>query len=105
MAHIVRISISSIDLQRKRQLVAVMLLASILFAFACLCQPALAQTTSATLTGTVLDASGAVVANAKVTLRNEASGDLRSTVSNGEGYFTFAAVPPATYSVTVEKEG
>ncbi|MCU1316059.1 MAG: hypothetical protein JWN63_1381, partial [Candidatus Acidoferrum typicum] len=40
-----------------------------------------------------------------VTLKNEASGDLRSTVSNGEGYFTFAAVPPGMYSLSVTKDG
>ncbi|HXY01815.1 MAG TPA: carboxypeptidase-like regulatory domain-containing protein [Candidatus Limnocylindrales bacterium] len=67
--------------------------------------PAPAQTTSATLIGTVFDASGAVVADATVTLKNEASGDTRDTVSNGDGYFTFAAVPPATYTLTVEKAG
>ncbi|HKV61350.1 MAG TPA: carboxypeptidase-like regulatory domain-containing protein [Candidatus Acidoferrum sp.] len=85
---------------------AAMLLAAVLAALVLPIQPSvLAQTTSATLTGTVFDASGAVVANATVTLKNEASGDLRATVSNGEGYFTFAAVPPGSYSVSVEKEG
>jgi len=83
-----------------------MLLAAILVILVLPFQPAaLAQTTTATLTGTVFDASGAVVADAAVSLKNQASGDLRTTTSNGEGYFTFAAVPPATYSVTVEKEG
>lgn len=84
---------------------AASILGAALFVFAFLGQPpALAQTTSSTLTGTVFDASGAVVPGATVTLKNEASGDTRSTTTNGEGYFTFAAVPPATYSVTVEKE-
>lgn len=77
-----------------------------MFALAFLVQPvALAQTTTAALTGIVLDVSGASVAGATVTLKNVASGDLRSTVSNAEGYFTFASVPPATYSLTVEKSG
>jgi hypothetical protein len=85
---------------------AVAILAAVLITFALPFQPAaLAQTTSATLTGTVFDASGAVVANATVTLKNDASGDARTTASNAEGYFTFAAVPPATYSVFVEKDG
>ncbi|HKW63192.1 MAG TPA: carboxypeptidase-like regulatory domain-containing protein [Candidatus Acidoferrum sp.] len=98
-------SISNIDFLRRNPIVAVSVLAAMLFVFALLGQPpALAQTTSATLTGTVFDASGAVVPDATVTLKNEASGDTRSTKSNGEGYFTFASVPPATYSVTVEKE-
>jgi hypothetical protein len=96
----------NIDFLCKVRVVTVVLLAVVLAALVLPIQPpALAQTTSATLTGTVFDASGAVVGNATVSLKNEASGDLRSTVSNGEGYFTFAAVPPGTYSVTVEKDG
>ncbi len=54
---------------------------------------ALAQV-GATLSGTVTDATGAVVPKANVTMKNEVSGDLRRTVSNNEGYFTFSAVPP-----------
>jgi hypothetical protein len=85
---------------------AVAVFAAILLTFVLPFLPvALAQTTSATLTGTVFDASGAVVANANVTLKNDASGDVRTTVSNADGYFTFAAVPPATYSVFVERDG
>src|SRR5690242_16088017 len=68
-------------------------------------QPLSAQVTNATLTGTVFDSSGAVVADATVTLKNEASGDVHDTVSNGDGFFTFAAVPPATYTISVEKAG
>jgi len=59
----------------------------------------------ATLTGIVSDPSGAVVANAKVTLRDAVSGSLRDTVTNGEGYFTFASVPVGMYSLTVEAQG
>ena len=66
---------------------------------------AAAQQTSATLSGTVMDMSGGAVADASVTLTNEASGDKRNTMSNSEGYFTFAAVPPAAYTVRVEKAG
>jgi hypothetical protein len=84
---------------------ALMLLAAFLFIFALSFQPsALAQTTTATLTGTVFDVSGAVVPGATVTLKSDTSGDLRDTVSNSEGYFSFAAVPPGTYTITVEKE-
>jgi hypothetical protein len=64
-----------------------------------------AQTTSATLTGTVFDSSGAVVPKAQVSLRNEASGDERRTVSNSDGYFTFAATPPGSYTIRVEMSG
>jgi hypothetical protein len=106
MAPIVRLSVRNIDFPREVSVAAVLLVAAVVVALALPFQPlALAQTTSATLTGTVFDASGAVVGNATVSLKNEASGDLRATTSNGDGYFTFAAVPPGTYSVTVEKDG
>src|SRR5437588_2345998 len=106
MTPIMRRSTCNIEFLREGPVVAVMLLAAILVTLVSPFQPsALAQTTTATLTGTVFDASGAVVVDAAVSLKNQASGDLRTTASNGEGYFTFAAVPPATYSVTVEKEG
>ena len=98
--------VRNIDFLERLRSVAFFLLAAILLPLVLPFQPpALAQQTSATLTGTVQDASGAVVADAAVTLKNEASGDLRSTVSNGDGYFTFAAVPPGAYTVSVEKAG
>src|SRR6266699_339298 len=106
MTPIVRRSTCNIDFLREGRVMAVLFLAAVLVILVSLFQPAaLAQTTTATLTGTVFDASGAVVADAAVSLKNQASGDLRTTTSNGEGYFTFAAVPPGTYSVTVEKDG
>ncbi len=66
---------------------------------------AFAQNTSGSLTGTVVDQSGAVVVGADITLTNEASRDVRRTKSNADGYFTFAAVPPSTYSVSIETPG
>ena len=54
-----------------------------------------------TLTGTVTDPSGAVVPKAKVTLRNEGTGENRATVSNDAGYFSFASITPGTYTVKV----
>jgi Carboxypeptidase regulatory-like domain len=68
-------------------------------------QAARAQTSSATLDGTVFDVSGAIVPGATVTLRNQASGDERGAVSNGAGFFSFAAVPPGNYSLAVERQG
>jgi hypothetical protein len=66
---------------------------------------AFAQNTSGSLTGTVVDSSGAVVVGADVALTNEASRDVRRTKSNSDGYFVFAAVPPSTYSVSIETAG
>jgi len=64
-----------------------------------------AQSSSGSLDGTVLDATGAIVPGANVTLKNQSSGDERQAVSNGAGFFSFAAVPPGTYTVKVERQG
>ena len=56
----------------------------------------------ATLTGVVSDPAGAVVSNAKVVLRNAESGDERNTVTDSQGYYTFASVPVGTYDLSVE---
>ncbi|HUO28699.1 MAG TPA: carboxypeptidase-like regulatory domain-containing protein [Bryobacteraceae bacterium] len=66
-----------------------------------------AQLTSATLTGVVSDPSGAVVPQAKVRLVNEKTGDARETVTNNDGYYTFAgmAVGDLTYKLIVEAKG
>jgi hypothetical protein len=58
------------------------------------------------LTGSVRDATGAVVPGAKVTLSNEAKGIKRSLESNDAGAFNAPALPPSNgYSLTVSKEG
>jgi hypothetical protein len=64
-----------------------------------------AQSSAASLDGIVLDTSGALVPGAAVILRNQASGDERTAVSNAEGFFNFAAIPPATYTVRVSRQG
>ncbi|HEX4166775.1 MAG TPA: carboxypeptidase-like regulatory domain-containing protein [Bryobacteraceae bacterium] len=63
------------------------------------------QAIFATLSGVVTDPSGAVVANAKVTLKNADSGSLRNTVTDNQGYYSFASVPVGTYDLTVEQTG
>ena len=69
------------------------------FAFCVLLAGTLAaQSISATLTGVVSDPSGAVVPNATVKLRNEASGSERLTKTNSEGYYTFASVTVGNYA-------
>ncbi len=67
--------------------------------------PALGQAASGTISGTATDASGAVISGANVALENTANHDKRVTVTNGSGFFSFAAVPPATYKVTVTANG
>ncbi len=63
------------------------------------------QAPSGTLMGTITDQSGAVVPDASVVLKDEGSGALRRTVSNGDGFFTIVAIPAGTYTVSVEAQG
>src|ERR1700729_1747283 len=60
---------------------------------------------SATINGTVLDAAGAVIPGATVTVTNEATGQSRDTVSNGEGYFAFPALLTGSYALKIEAKG
>lgn len=76
-----------------------------LFLIAAACSALFGQSITSTLTGTVRDPTGSVVGGANVTLKNESSGDLRKTVTNGEGYYSFPSVPPGSYALTVEMSG
>jgi hypothetical protein len=70
------------------------------------CATLQAQTsTSATVLGTVRDASNAVVTGAQVTLRNVATNSTRADKTNAEGYYTFSRVDPGAYTLTVEMTG
>lgn len=62
-------------------------------------------TTNATLSGTVTDPSGAVVPQATVTLSSTESGIHETQVTNAAGYYSFAAIPPSTYMLTVTRSG
>jgi len=64
-----------------------------------------AQTITGTISGAVVDTSGAVVPAAKITLLDEGTGTERASESNVTGLFTFDAVRPGTYTVRVEKQG
>ncbi len=64
-----------------------------------------AQGTTAQLGGTVTDATGAVIPNAAVVLKNEQTGDVRNSVSNGAGIFSFAGVPTGNYDITITAQG
>ena len=64
-----------------------------------------AQTVSGSLSGSIVDQTGALLPGADVTLTNDASKDVRRTITNSEGLFTFAAVPPGVYNLRVELPG
>src|SRR5689334_24660645 len=64
-----------------------------------------AQTVQATLTGRVLDSSGAGVPKVSVQVRNVDTNQLTSTLTNSAGQYTTPYLQPGRYSVTVEAPG
>ena len=57
------------------------------------------QLSTASLSGTVRDSSGAAVQNAKIVLRNLATGVENTTTTNGAGAYLFLAISPGRYTV------
>ena len=72
-----------------------------------LCGVAVAQSTgnAGSITGSVTDATGAVIPNASVTILNTISGYTRTTTSDGAGLFSFPNVPMNPYHLTVTVAG
>jgi len=60
---------------------------------------------NAELTGTVRDPSGAVIPNAKVTLTNASTAEVRAGTTNAAGIYDFAALHNGTYSMKVTVTG
>src|SRR3989475_7746663 len=64
-----------------------------------------AQTITGSITGTVVDSSGAIVAGSKVIVTNEATGAERALTTTENGVFIFTNLVPTTYSVKIEMPG
>ncbi len=69
------------------------------------CLPILVAQTGGSLTGTVADATGALVPGAQLTLTNPETGTKFDTVSTSTGNFTIASVPVGRYRLIVEHAG
>jgi len=66
---------------------------------------ATAQTDAGQISGTIRDSSNSFVAGARVTARNEKTGETRSVESNAAGFFVIAQLKPSTYTLSAEKSG
>ncbi len=64
-----------------------------------------AQTTGATLLGTVIDEQGAVLPGVTITVTNTETGWNRVVVTDERGYYRAAALPPGKYEMKVEMSG
>jgi len=80
------------------------------FVFVAIClfaivAPIFAQSDSSSLSGTVTDASGALLPNAKITVHNNATRADRSITSNEGGSFTLTNLASGDYSIRAEVAG
>ena len=83
-----------------------MILVSMILVFVLLAAAGLsAQTFRGTILGTVTDASGAVVAGAKVSVKNVGTGLERTTETSADGSYALPELPIGTYTVTVTQSG
>jgi hypothetical protein len=64
-----------------------------------------AQTSNATLGGTVSDATGALIPGVTITASNTQTGIVTTVVSNEAGAYQFASLQPVSYRVTAELPG
>ena len=93
----------SLSMRKKIAVVLGVFLALALCVFTAV--PANAQVTGATLTGTITDASGAVVAGAQISIKNSATGSTRDVTSDTNGYYVAPNLTPGDYEVRVSAKG
>jgi len=64
-----------------------------------------AQTTNGLMTGTITDASGAVVAGVQVNVTNQGTSELRTTTTDENGHYIVPQLPPGIYDISIKKQG
>jgi Carboxypeptidase regulatory-like domain len=62
-----------------------------------------AQSVRGTILGTIVDPSGSVLAKAKVTVREVATGLMRSELTGETGEYSIPQLPAGIYDLTVEQ--
>src|ERR1700682_2649520 len=70
-----------------------------------LSSPVYAQVSGATLSGTVTDASGAVITNAEVSIKNTATDVTREVTTDSSGVYSAPNLLPGIYEITVVAAG
>ncbi|HEV7521930.1 MAG TPA: carboxypeptidase regulatory-like domain-containing protein [Candidatus Angelobacter sp.] len=63
------------------------------------------STTDGAIGGTVYDTNGAVVANAKIVVRNNGTNAETTITTDGSGFFRASKLQPGTYTVAISQQG
>src|SRR5215467_1816414 len=63
------------------------------------------QSSNGTISGTIADASGAVIPSVSITATNNATGVVTTVLSNEAGAYNFASLTPGTYKITAVLPG
>ena len=66
---------------------------------------AVAQGGTSRLSGIVTDSNGAILAGAKDTATNEATGVGATQITTSGGAYSFASIAPGSYTITIEQKG
>ena len=90
---------------RKMQSLGLGLVVMALVALLCTANPAWGQDVTATITGTVMDPSGAALVGATVTAKSVERGLTYTAVTNESGIYRIVQLPVGTYELKVEKSG
>lgn len=92
-------------LKRQKQYWCRFLALSVLLGFGTLAMNAQLAVTTATLSGTVNDPSGAIVPNATLKMTSPEKGIVRTQTTDASGHYVFSQLPPATYILEAQAQG
>lgn len=81
------------------------LCSTVAFVAAVSCGPALAQTASGSIIGTITDSSGAIIPGATVTIRSVSTGSARTLTSTASGTYSAVSLEPGDYHISVRAPG
>jgi hypothetical protein len=66
---------------------------------------AVGQSVTGSISGAVTDLTGGILVGATVTLQSDKTGSIRNATTNEEGRFSFAALDPGVYTLSIEQRG
>jgi hypothetical protein len=67
--------------------------------------PAFSQSSNASISGTIADATGAIIPGVSVTAKNVNTGVANTVISNDVGVYNFPSLIPGTYNITAQQPG